>query len=165
MIHPSPFQKGDFVVRIAKLSILALAVAFAMAPMASANSLNLTTNNLGVSGTIGTVNFVQNGSNVDVTIAMSPGFSLLVNGGDIGINTTGGLVLSGSSLTNFSIGTMSASLKNNNTLAGFTFSYIFQTSKTGGQAFPTTLSFTILSFLDFKQHSACHVSQRALQTK
>jgi hypothetical protein len=134
-------------VRIAKLSILALviAVAFAMAPIASANSLNLTTNNLGVSGTIGTVNFVQNGSNVDVTITMSPGFSLLVNGGDIGINTTGGLVLNGSSLTNFSIGTMSASLKNNNTLAGFTFSYIFQTSKTGGQAFPTTLSFTILS--------------------
>jgi len=117
----------------------------ATVPVASANSLPLTTNNLGVSGTIGTVNFVQNGANVDLTITMSSGFSLLINGGDIGINTTGGLVLTGSSLSNFSIGGMSASLKNNNTLAGFNFSFIFQTNVSGGQQFPTTLTFTILN--------------------
>ena len=130
-----------------KFSILALVVmaVLAMVPAASANSLPLTTNNLGVSGTIGTVNFVQNGANVDVTITMNAGFSLLINGGDVGINTTGGLVLTGSSLTNFSIGGTSASLKNNNILAGFNFAFIFQTSKTGGQAFPTTLSFTTLN--------------------
>jgi hypothetical protein len=129
-----------------KLSVLALVLvaALAMVPMASANTLNLTGNNLGISGTIGTVNFVQNGSNVDVTITMNSGFSLLVNGGDIGINTTGGLVLTSSSLTSFSIGGVSA-LKTNTTLAGFNFSYIFQTHKSGGQAFPTTLSFTILN--------------------
>jgi PEP-CTERM motif len=130
-----------------KLSILAMVVmaALAMAPMASANSLTLTSNNLGISGTIGTVNFVQNGANVDVTITMSAGYTILVNGGDIGINTTGGLVLSGSSLTNFSVSGMSASLKKNTTIGGFSFSYIFQTSKSGGQSFPATLSFTILN--------------------
>jgi hypothetical protein len=130
-----------------KLSIVALVVmaALAMVPMASANSLTLTTNNLGISGTIGTVNFVQNGANVDVTITMSAGYTILVNGGDIGINTTGGLVLTGSSLSNFSVSGMSASLKQNTTIGGFSFSYIFQTGKTGGQAFPSTLSFTILN--------------------
>ncbi len=114
-----------------KFSILALVVmgVLATVPVASANSLPLTTNNLGVSGTIGTVNFVQNGANVDLTITMSSGFSLLINGGDIGINTTGGLVLTGSSLSNFSIN----------------FSFIFQTNVSGGQQFPTTLTFTILN--------------------
>lgn len=130
-----------------KFSILALVVmaVLAMVPVASANSLPLTTNNLGLSGTIGTVNFVQNGANVDVTISMSAGYVLLVNGGDIGINTTGGLVLTGSSLSNFSINGLSTSLKNNGTLAGFAFSFIFKTSVSGGQQFPTTLSFTILN--------------------
>jgi hypothetical protein len=129
-----------------KFSILALVVmaALAMVPVASANTLDLTGNNLGISGTIGTVNFVQNGSNVDVTITMNAGYTILINGGDIGINTTGGLVLTSSSLTNFSVGGVSA-LKSNDTLAGFKFSYIFQTHKSGGQAFPSTLSFTILN--------------------
>src|SRR6266566_3716433 len=122
--------------RALKSLALALAVMGVLAvPVASADSLPLTTNNLGVSGTIGTVNFVQNGANVDVTITMNTGFSLLINGGDIGINTTGGLVLTGSSLSNFSIGGMSASLKNNNTLAGFNFSFIFQTNVSGANSF------------------------------
>jgi len=120
-------------------------VALAMVPVASANSLNLTANNLGLSGTIGTVNFVQNGANVDVTISMSAGYVLLINGGDIGINTTGGLVLTGSSLSNFSINGLSTSLKPNGTIGGFNFSYIFKTGVTGGQQFPTTLSFSILN--------------------
>ena len=37
-------------------------------PAASANSFNITNNNLGLSGTLGTVTTTQNGSNVDITI-------------------------------------------------------------------------------------------------
>ena len=134
-----------------KLLVLALAVmALAFVPSASATTcpvgdtcMTLTTTNLsGQTGPFGTVELSQSGSNVNVTIVMNSGFAVLVNGGDIGINTTGGLTLTGSSLTNFSNG-ISASLKNNNTLGGFSFSYIFQTNASGGQQFLSTMSFTI----------------------
>jgi PEP-CTERM motif len=133
-----------------KLGVLVLALpAFAIVPSASATTCPvgdtcyaLTATNLNVSGPFGLVELSQSGSNVSVTIAMNPGFALLVNGGDLGINTTGGLALTGSSLASFSNG-VSASLKNNNTLGGFNFGYIYQTSASGGQQFLTTLSFTI----------------------
>ena len=38
-------------------------------PAASANSFNITNNNLGLSGTLGTVTTTQNGSNVDINVA------------------------------------------------------------------------------------------------
>ena len=40
---------------------------------------------------------------------------------------------------------MSSSLKNNTTVGGFTFDYLFQTSVGGGQQTPTSLTFTILN--------------------
>ena len=116
-----------------------------MAPAASANSFNLTNNNLGLSGVLGTVTTVQNGSNVNVSIQMSPGYAILVNGGDLGFTTTGGLVLTSSSLSTFSVSGMSATLKSNGTIGGFTFDSLFQTSGSGGQKLPTTLSFTVLN--------------------
>jgi len=116
-----------------------------MAPAASANSFNLTNNNLGLSGVLGTVTTVQNGSNVDVTIQMSTGYAILVNGGDLGFTTSGGLALTNSSLSGFSVSGMSASLKSNSTLGSFTFDFLFQTSRSGGQQFPTTLTFTVLN--------------------
>jgi len=116
-----------------------------MTPSASANSFNLTNNNLGLSGVLGTVTTVQNGSNVDVTIQMSPGYAILVNGGDLGFTTSGGLALASSSLSSFSISGMSATLKSNSTIGSFTFDFLFQTSGSGGQQLPTTLSFTILN--------------------
>jgi hypothetical protein len=145
--------EGDPVVRITSLNLLVLALAvmaLAFVPSASATTcpvgdtcMTLTTTNLsGQTGPFGTVELSQSGSNVNVTIVMNSGFAVLVNGGDIGINTTGGLTLTGSSLTNFSNG-ISASLKNNNTLGGFSFSYIFQTNASGGQQFLSTMSFTI----------------------
>lgn len=130
--------------KLAILAIVAVAV-LAMAPAASADSFNLTTNNLGLSGVLGTVTTTQNGSNVDVSILMSPGYAILVNGGDLGFTTTGGLVLADGSLTNFSLSGMSASLKSNSTIGSFTFDFLFQTSGSGGQQFPTTLSFTVLN--------------------
>lgn len=120
-------------------------VALAMAPAASADSFNLTTNNLGLSGVLGTVTTTQNGSDVNVTIQMSPGYAILLNGGDLGFTTDGSLVLTTSSLSNFSLSGMSTSLKNNSTIGSFTFDFLFQTSGSGGQQFPTSLSFTVLN--------------------
>jgi hypothetical protein len=105
--------------------------------------MDLTQSNLNVAGPYGTVELSQSGSNVNVTIVMNSGFAVLLNGGDLGINTTGGLVLGANSLSGFNISGVSTSLKNNNTIGSFSFSYIFKTSVSGGQQFPTTLSFTI----------------------
>jgi len=78
-----------------KLLILTfvLLAALAMVPAASANSFTITSNNLGLSGTLGTVSTTQSGSNVVVAITMSPGYAIVSQGGFIGLNTTGGLTL------------------------------------------------------------------------
>jgi hypothetical protein len=130
-----------------KLAALLLAVTFTLvlAPVASANSLPLINNNLGISGSLGTVTWNQSGSNVDVTISMNPGYAMLLNGGDLGFTAIGGLVLGASSLTNFSISGLSTSLKQNGTIGSFTFDFLYKTSVSGGQQFPTTLGFTVLN--------------------
>ena len=130
-----------------RLVILALVVVatLALVPSASANSFNITNNNLGLSGTLGTVATTQSGSNVVVTITMNPGYAIVSQGGFLGLNTTGGLTLTGGSLTNFSISNMSASLQPNSSIGSFTFSDLFKTSLSHGQQFPTTLTFTILN--------------------
>jgi hypothetical protein len=128
-----------------KLTILLLAitVGLLLTPAATATSIPITANNLGLTGTLGMVGLTQSGSNVIVTISMNPGYAFLLNGGDIGINTSGGLVLTSSSLTNFSIGGLSTILKSNGTIGSFTFDFLYQTGVTGGQQFPTTLTFTV----------------------
>jgi hypothetical protein len=123
--------------------LVAATVSLVFAPAASANSVSLTNNNLGISGTVGTVNWVQSGSDVKVTFSMNPGYALVLNGGDIGFNTTNGLVLTNSSLGNFSISGLNASLKPNGTIGSFSFDFLFKTSVSGGQQFPTSLTFTI----------------------
>jgi len=130
-----------------KLLILAfvLLAALAMVPAASANSFTITSNNLGLSGTLGTVSTTQSGNNVVVTITMIPGYAIVSQGGFIGLNTTGGLTLGDGSLTSFSISKMSAGLQPNSSIGSFTFSDLFQTHLKNGQQFPTTLSFTILN--------------------
>lgn len=77
--------------------LLCIAAALAMVPMASANSItfNLSANNLGISGSIGTVTIADAGLNtVHVTISMNAGFSVKLNGGDIAFNGPSGLSLS-----------------------------------------------------------------------
>jgi PEP-CTERM motif len=142
-------KKDKFSVRTItrKLLILAfvLLAALAMVPAASANSFTITSNNLGLSGTLGTVTTTQSGSNVLVTISTSPGYAIVSQGGFIGLNTTGGLTLGDGSLTSFSISKMSAGLQPNSSIGSFTFSDLFQTHLKHGQQFPTTLSFTILN--------------------
>jgi PEP-CTERM motif len=119
-----------------KLSILALVVVatLALAPMASANSVNL----IYQGNVVGTVTFTQNGSNVDATIAMNSGFAIAVQGPTVAFN--GGLT-AGSTLTGFSLAGVTASACNGQGQLG-AFQFCFTTS--GGQAvFPSTLSFTI----------------------
>jgi hypothetical protein len=135
---------GKISFRVSILAIVALA-ALAMVPSASADSFDLTTNNIGLSGVLGTVTTTQIGSNVNVSIQMSPGYAFLVNGGNLGFTTGGGLVLTGTSLSDFSLSGMSASLKNNTGVGGFTFDFLFQTAGSGGQQLPTSLTFTVLN--------------------
>jgi len=131
-----------FSVKMTISAMVALA-AIAMAPTASADSFSLLGNNLGLSGVLGTVTTSQSGSDVAVKIDMSNGYAILVNGGDLGFTTDGTLSLMDASLTDFNVSGMTATLKKNSTIAGFTFDFLFQTSGSGGQAFPTTLNFTI----------------------
>jgi len=122
---------------------MVLLAGIALTPAASADTFSLFNNNLGLSGVLGTVTTTQNGSNVTVNIDMSSGYAILVNGGDLGFTTDGSLALTNSSLNNFSVSGMTATLKKNDTVGSFTFDFLFRTSGSGGQAFPTSLQFTI----------------------
>jgi hypothetical protein len=80
------------------VSVLVVAAALAMAPMASANSVtfNLSSNNLGISGSVGTITITDSGLNqVTVNIVMSAGFSAKLNGGDFAFNGPSNLSLAG----------------------------------------------------------------------
>lgn len=79
-------------------SVLFVAAALAMAPMASADSVtfNLASNNLGISGSVGTVTITDTGLNqVTVSITMSAGYSVKLNGGDFAFNGPSNLTLAG----------------------------------------------------------------------
>ena len=75
-------------------SVLAVSVFFLCVSSARANSIsfNLTSNNLGISGSVGTVAISDTGTNqVTVTITMNAGFSLKLEGGDVAFNGVSGL--------------------------------------------------------------------------
>jgi hypothetical protein len=132
-------------VSLGKFGVAALVVvaALALAPMASANSFTLTTTNLSSVTDVGTVTTTQVGSNAQVTVTMNSGFVLLTEGGFLMFNTTGGLALTKTSLTGFSISGMSDTLQPNTKIGSFTFSDVFKTGHTGGQLLTSTLTFTI----------------------
>jgi PEP-CTERM motif len=132
-----------------KLSILALVIAGALAivPAASADTFDITSNNIGATGILGTITTSQVGTcttsttcEVQVTITMNSGFDFKLNGGDIVVS------LSSGSISSFDLGTgLSASLKNNNPgpfkLGGSIFN-IHNISGGSGTA-ATSLTFTI----------------------
>jgi hypothetical protein len=61
--------------------------------VANSVSFDLTSNNLGISGSVGTVKISDTGTNqVTVTITMNAGFSLKLNGGDVAFNGPTGLM-------------------------------------------------------------------------
>jgi len=64
------------------------------APFAAADSISfdLTSNNIGVSGSVGTVSLSDTGSgSVLVTITMNAGYTIKLQGGQVGFNTTASL--------------------------------------------------------------------------
>jgi hypothetical protein len=68
--------------------------------LAAANSVSfdLTSNSLGISGSVGTVMIKDTGTNqVTVTITMNAGFSLKLEGGDVAFNGPSGLTASSAS--------------------------------------------------------------------
>ncbi len=102
------------------VGLLCIAAALAMAPMASANSItfNLSSNNLGISGSIGAVTIADAGLNqVDVTISMKAGFSVKLNGGDVAFNGPSGLTLS-------SVSNLSAYLTAGGSFSGLDFEHL-----------------------------------------
>ncbi len=75
--------------RIHVLILLLLAVV--AVPFAAADTIQLTNNNLGISGSIGTVTLTQQGGSVLVTITANSGYSLKVPGGSVYFNTNASL--------------------------------------------------------------------------
>jgi hypothetical protein len=98
LLYKIHFHRG-FPVRFAsfKLSILSVMVltGLALVPAASADSMTftLTSNNLGISGSVGTITIADTGvsGQVKVTISMNAGFSVKLNGGDVAFNGVSGL--------------------------------------------------------------------------
>jgi hypothetical protein len=82
--------------KVSILSLLAV-IGLGLVPAASADSItfNLTSNNLAITGSVGTVTIADTGisGQVKVTIAMNSGFSVKLNGGDVGFNGASGLSL------------------------------------------------------------------------
>ena len=75
-----------------------LSLACVPAVLADSVSFNLTSNNLNLGGSVGTVVITDSGTNqVTVTITMNAGFSLKLDGGDVAFNGPSGLTSSSSS--------------------------------------------------------------------
>lgn len=131
-----------------KLSTLALSIiALAMLPAASATSLtfDLTQNNIsGLNGvSIGTVTITDISGGVSVSIKMDPGYALFMNnnagkGGKIFLSTTGSL--SSGSLINLSFGSVTSFSSKGGTMAGFTFTDLYNLA--GGTS-QTSFTFTL----------------------
>ena len=106
--------------RFALATLVIAGLSLAWVPSASANSVsfNLTTNNLGISGSVGTVTVTDTGANqVTVSLTMNAGFSIKLQGGDIAFSGPSGLTGgSVSGLTAFS---------GANTFTGLSFKHFF----------------------------------------
>jgi len=77
---------------LAILTLGILSLAWLPSAYADSMSFDLTSNNLGISGSVGTVVVNDTGTNqVTVTITMNPGFSIKLPGGDIAFNGISGL--------------------------------------------------------------------------
>lgn len=145
--------------RIPIKAILALVVvgliSFAFVPSARANSItfDLTANNLGISGSVGTVVISDSGMNqVTVTITMNSGFSLKLQGGDVAFNGVSGLTASSATGLSATAGMIGfAGLSFNQFFAGKnisrfgTFAFDYANIKGGpkGVVSADTLTFTL----------------------
>jgi hypothetical protein len=128
------------------LVLLLLVMAIAV-PFATADTIDLTKNNLGISATIGTVTLTQQGANVLVSFAANSGYSLKLAGGDLLFNSSA--TLTAANISNIMIdGTAyngGFKLTMNQTRGGFgQFSYDLVGIKLPhGVVSATTISFVI----------------------
>jgi hypothetical protein len=124
------------------LLVLAMAV-----PFATADTIDLTNNNLGISATVGTVTLTQQGSNVLVQFAANSGYSLKLAGGDLLFNSSA--TLTAANISNIMIDgvayTGSFKLTMNATRGGFgLFTYDLVGLKLpAGVVSATTISFVV----------------------
>ncbi len=85
-----------------RLHLLLVLLVLAMAvPFATADTILLTSNNLGISATIGQVDLTQQGANVLVTFTANSGYSFKLAGGDLLFNS--GATLNAGSISNIMI--------------------------------------------------------------
>ena len=144
------------VASLAKCALGALAiVAFGLgsAPSASATScsgFNLSTNNLGLSGSVGCVTVSNSGANqVTVTITMNAGFSIKLNGGDVAFNGPTGLTLSDAGPISIESGIFKGAftqLRTDQNIDGFgkfAFDYANIKGQPGGIVSADMISFTL----------------------
>ncbi len=122
------------------LLVLALAV-----PFATADTINLTNNNLGIVGSIGTVTLTQQGGGVMVTLSANAGYTFKTQGGDILFNTN--VSLNAGSISQITINGNSYGgsfgFGGPATRAGSTFSYNFSNLNPHGVQSAKTISFFI----------------------
>jgi hypothetical protein len=120
--------------------LLALAV-----PFATADTIQLTNNNLGIVGSIGTVNLTQGAGGVNVMLKSADGFTFKTQGGDILFNTN--LNLTASNISQIRINgvayTGKFSFTKIATRAGFTFVYDLAGLNPKGMQSAGTISFVI----------------------
>jgi len=134
-------------VTMKRLHLLLILLAFAV-PFAAADTIQLTQNNLGISGSIGTVTLTQQAGGVEVTLQANSGFSFKLQGGDILFNSSASL--SASSISNLLIDstyTANFSFGGPATRAGRTFTYDLSNMNKGtlphGYVSANTISFLI----------------------
>jgi len=83
-----------------RVQLLLILLAFAV-PFAAADTIQLNRNNLGITGSIGTVTLTQQAGGVEITLQANSGFSFKLQGGDILFNTSASLT--SASITNLVI--------------------------------------------------------------
>jgi hypothetical protein len=135
--------------KFAVLSLPVLCLLIAAAPLASASSVSfdLTANNLGVSGSVGTVQVTDSGANqVTVTITMNAGFSVKLDGGQIGFNGPTGTLTASALTADGATGLSFKNFKDNQNVSQFgTFAYDFANVKgqPGGVVSANQVTFTL----------------------
>jgi PEP-CTERM motif len=131
------------------LVLLLLVLALAAVPFASADTILLTSNNLGINATIGSVTMTQQAGGVMVTLQANSGYSFKLARGDIAFYTSGtlsssdiqNLLIDGTYTSNFSLD----SNKNVSQFGRFTYDLANLTKGTlpKGYVSASTISFFI----------------------
>src|SRR6266849_816986 len=136
------FGENDTMTRFHLLFLLLVAIAV---PFATADTIQLNQNNLGISGSIGFVTLTQQGGGVLVTLTANSGFSLKTQGGDVMFSTT--MNLSAANISGIMINgvpyTGSFSFGGPVTRAGNTFTYDLTKLNIHGITSASTISFII----------------------